>query len=271
MIEKLLALAKQAGQIAMNNQSQMDFFASRLKSADDVKSVVTKTDMEISDLCYDFIAREFAEMDYMIIEEESIDKLGTYPMEKIRAAEYVFIIDPIDGTLPYSVGLPFYAVSIGVFKYGKPYAAVIYAPALNTLVYADDNGVRYEQNALKRELKPLSDEVGSAPLIALGSKFSISTDDIKVITLNPYAGVLKLLYVATGQSTAATMSWKIWDFAGVYVLYSKLGIGVYKLSDSTEIDIFSDDTWDKRFKARETYLACRPKYFDQLQRAIYKI
>ncbi|MBK8315081.1 MAG: inositol monophosphatase [Acidobacteria bacterium] len=50
---------------------------------------------------------------------------------------YVWIIDPLDGTTNYSHGFPCYAVSIGIELHGKAVAGVIYDPTRDELFAAE--------------------------------------------------------------------------------------------------------------------------------------
>ncbi len=50
---------------------------------------------------------------------------------------YVWIIDPLDGTTNYSHGFPCYAVSIGIERHGKAVAGVIYDPTRDELFAAE--------------------------------------------------------------------------------------------------------------------------------------
>ncbi|HSN31406.1 MAG TPA: inositol monophosphatase family protein [Ideonella sp.] len=73
--------------------------------------------------------------------------LGAYPGHGIlaeesgrthgaRDSEYVWIIDPLDGTTNFIHGLPVYAVSIGLAHRGQVQQAVVYDPSRNDLFYA---------------------------------------------------------------------------------------------------------------------------------------
>ena len=73
--------------------------------------------------------------------------LGAYPGHGILAEEsgstrgakdsdYVWIIDPLDGTTNFIHGLPTYAVSIGLAFRGQVQQAVVYDPARNDLFFA---------------------------------------------------------------------------------------------------------------------------------------
>ncbi len=66
---------------------------------------------------------------HAILTEETGDMRGD--------SEYLWIIDPLEGTLNYSRKLPIWAVNIGLFKNGKPYLGVVYAPILNEMFVAE--------------------------------------------------------------------------------------------------------------------------------------
>ena len=51
-------------------------------------------------------------------------------------AEYLWLVDPIDGTVNFSHGLPRWCCSIGVLQGGRPVVGVIYAPVLGKLYAA---------------------------------------------------------------------------------------------------------------------------------------
>jgi len=52
-------------------------------------------------------------------------------------SDYLWIIDPLEGTLNYAHKLPLWAVNIGLWKNGKPIVGVVYAPKLNELYTAN--------------------------------------------------------------------------------------------------------------------------------------
>lgn len=54
-----------------------------------------------------------------------------------QTGEYVLVIDPIDGTLPYLEGGKTYSVNIGLFRDGKVVAALLYYPVFDTAYYSD--------------------------------------------------------------------------------------------------------------------------------------
>jgi len=50
--------------------------------------------------------------------------------------DLLFIIDPIDGTHNFIHGIPFYAISIGAYTKGQPFAGIIYLPEFDDYFYA---------------------------------------------------------------------------------------------------------------------------------------
>jgi myo-inositol-1(or 4)-monophosphatase len=42
--------------------------------------------------------------------------------------EFTWIVDPLDGTNNYALGIPCFAVSLGIFRHGEPYAGVVHDP-----------------------------------------------------------------------------------------------------------------------------------------------
>lgn len=62
-------------------------------------------------------------------------------------AEYVWIIDPLDGTLNFTIGVTdLFAVSIGLFQNGKPIAGVIYAPLRDDFYFAAEGRGAFKNN-----------------------------------------------------------------------------------------------------------------------------
>lgn len=273
MIYKILEFMKQAGELAIQNQQNIDFFNSKLKDSG-VVSVVTQTDFAISNLFAKFVNREFAALKPLIVDEEKVNDLGDNPVAAIKAAEYVFIIDPIDGTLPYSAKLPLYGISIGVFKNGKPFGGAIYAPALHSLVYADDEKVYALENAFlkdetKKELIKIPDEIDNEPILfASPTKIRLNKNWNKkeIVPIDMYSAAVNCLGMAKGQARGYFFRAYLWDIAGSLPIFAKLGIKVLDIKDGREYAPLEKDMLRPDLKSRELYLVCRPKYFEYLRK-----
>jgi len=80
---------------------------------------VTPTDIVVQSRLLDAIRARFPE-DGALAEEGDV----ATGLDR----EFVWILDPLDGTNNYALGLPCFAVSIGVFQRGAPYAGVVHDP-----------------------------------------------------------------------------------------------------------------------------------------------
>jgi len=86
-------------------------------------SPVTSADMAVDRVLKDVLLS--ARPDYGWLSEETEDSA-----ERL-ARRRLFIVDPIDGTVAYMKGKPWWCIPIAVVEAGRPVAAVIHAPALN--------------------------------------------------------------------------------------------------------------------------------------------
>ena len=57
-----------------------------------------------------------------------------------RSSEYLWLIDPIDGTVNFSHGLPVWSVTVSLEKTGTAIAGVVAAPALGWELWATEGG-----------------------------------------------------------------------------------------------------------------------------------
>jgi myo-inositol-1(or 4)-monophosphatase len=68
-----------------------------------------------------------------ILAEESADR-------KLRKAERLWVVDPLDGTLNFSRAIPFYCVAIAYVEDGRTRAAAVHAPRTSELFVAHEGG-----------------------------------------------------------------------------------------------------------------------------------
>ena len=66
--------------------------------------------------------------------------------EKNRVSEFEWIIDPIDGTLQFIRGLPFWGSVLGLCYQGRPIVGVIHHPILNLTISAFHGGGAFANN-----------------------------------------------------------------------------------------------------------------------------
>jgi myo-inositol-1(or 4)-monophosphatase len=264
MINKILSFIEQAGKIALKNQGQIDFQKSNFKS-EGINDPVTETDLAVSQMFSDFVSQNFSDLDYLIIDEESVSNLGDSPVEKLGAAEYVFVIDPIDGTLTYANKYPFWGISVGVFKNGKPFVGACYAPALDLLVWSDETKAYLREFGKITELAPLPD---AAPIVLEyhdSKKVHVNenNNDKQVQGLRVYSQVLSAIYVAIGRARGYYYQAFIWDIAGIMPVLDKVGIKIQGYDDGLEFDLKT--CLGKNLRAQKVYIVSKPEYFDYLK------
>jgi len=113
--------ARKAGKIAKENFTQTH----NLTYKTDV-DIVSQTDLAADKILKDTIQGAFP--DHAFFSEESgLDK---------HESDYLWIVDPIDGTTNFTHGIPRFSVSIALLYKNKLYAAVVYDPLHDDLYTA---------------------------------------------------------------------------------------------------------------------------------------
>jgi len=87
----------------------------------------TKADLESEKAILKILEKEFPK--YNIFSEE----VG----EINKNSEYTFIIDPLDGTNNFVLGIPYFSIGIGLMKGGEIIFGVVYNPILNNIYFAE--------------------------------------------------------------------------------------------------------------------------------------
>jgi len=125
-VDLMLALADRAGAVAMRH-FQRATLAVELKSD---LSPVTEADREVESLLREEIRRAFA-ADAVLGEEHG---------ELAGGGEWRWVIDPIDGTVSFSTGVPLFGTLIGLERAGRIEAGICAMPALGERVWAVRGG-----------------------------------------------------------------------------------------------------------------------------------
>jgi len=124
-VEVAIAAAKAAGDVAMRHfrtQLTVEYKGDR--------SPVTRADRECEHRIIEVLRDAYP--DYGFVGEEFGEPQGA----NVAAAGPRWIIDPIDGTKNFIRGIPYFATLIGLEEDGEITAGVVYAPAVDDLLYA---------------------------------------------------------------------------------------------------------------------------------------
>ena len=125
-LEFAIKIAKEAGRIQISYFGNISSLEKKSTNID----LLTKADIESEKYIINQIRTTYP--NHSILSEEA----GSLSTD----SEYLWVIDPLDGTTNFTHNLPIFAVSIGLVKKGvKTICAVIYNPAANKCFYAEEN------------------------------------------------------------------------------------------------------------------------------------
>ena len=222
MINVAVKAARAAG--AIINRAALDVESVRI-SQKLVNDFVTDVDHASEEIIIETLLSAYP--GHGIWAEESGQQHGA------KDSEFVWIIDPLDGTTNFIHGLPVYCVSIALAVKGKVEQAVIYDPSRNDLftatkgrgAYLNDRRLRVSKRVRMQEC-----------LISTGFPFRPTDDfntylrmmgDVMQRTAGlrrPGAAALDLAYVAAGYTDGFfELGLKPWDVAAGSLLVTEAG------------------------------------------------
>ncbi|MGR3793718.1 inositol monophosphatase family protein [Vannielia sp. SX4] len=192
--------------------------------------LVSEADREVETLIRDALGAAFAE-DAMLGEEHGLTE---------GSSGFTWVIDPIDGTLPYLAGLPGWCVSIGGCDADGPALGVIYAPVLGELFVAARghgallNGapIRASQGDLRSGLLGIgaNDRVESARV----GQMLTGLMDAGSSWVRYGSGALMLAWAAAGRLVGyAEPRMSAWDCMAGYTLITEAGGRVLPFPDGS--------------------------------------
>lgn len=123
-MNKIIDTLKKAAYTA--NRALQDARSELMLRHKEYKEIVTNCDITSENAITNVLVKEYPECS---IYSEEVGKISG--KEKL-----LFIIDPIDGTHNFIHNIPFYAISIGAYTKGKPFAGIIYLPEFDDCFYA---------------------------------------------------------------------------------------------------------------------------------------
>jgi len=137
MINKVIQIATEAGEIVREGFGKK--FSIEYKT--NASNLVTEFDKKSEAAIIAFIKKEFPT--HAVLAEESGSHKST--------SEYLWVIDPIDGTTNFAHGLPIFGVSIGVQKNNETICGVVF-DVMNNAVYSCEKGGGSYRNGQKLQV-----------------------------------------------------------------------------------------------------------------------
>jgi myo-inositol-1(or 4)-monophosphatase len=204
------------------------------------KDVVTEADHLSEELIIDAIRAAYPG-DGIIAEESGDHALGSghAPTAGIGRA---WVVDPLDGTINYANGIPFFCVSIALVEAGRPVVAVIHDPMRGeTFAASDDGPAMLDGLPIETSTKDrLSDFVVSMALSgpALISRAKTLRKAIRV-PRSMGSAALALAYVGNGRFDAFVQQGglSLWDIAAAGLIAERGGATVTDLAGGSWFDL----------------------------------
>jgi len=234
MIDQIISIAKEAGEIVREGFGKN--FGIEFKTSE--SNLVTEIDRASEKKIIEYISKEFPS--HGILAEES--------GEHKNSSEYVWVIDPLDGTTNFAHGLPIFSVSIGVQKNGITIGGVVY-DVMQNVMYSAEAGSGAFANGIK--IKVNSNDNLARALLVTGFPYDIAENPEKAFEkfaamTKASRGVRRLgsaaidfCYVAQGVFEGF---WEVhlhpWDVCAGMLIVEEAG-GLVTGFNGEKIDIFS--------------------------------
>ena len=187
--------------------------------------VVTKADLLSEKIIVSAIRKNYP--DHGVISEEC----GVIN----EGADYVWIIDPIDGTLNFSRGVPLFGVMICLVHKGDILLSAINLPAEHELFFAKKGGGAYKNGKRIHCSRPtkLSETFGAGSARLDGRAAAFLSALIKagrnqhIQYASFFSMAVNACYVASGKRDwCVPLAGSIWDFAPAYLILKESGCKV---------------------------------------------
>lgn len=140
-ITPLIHMAEHAGDIAMKYYGK-NYLATETKED---QSPVTEADIAVNEYIVKYIKQHFAE--HGLLSEESKDDLSRLDNE------YVWCIDPIDGTKGFINHTGEFSILIGLLKNKQPHLGIVHVPVTGVTYFAQKGEGAWKQ---ERDGEPIS-------------------------------------------------------------------------------------------------------------------
>ncbi|NJP39200.1 inositol monophosphatase family protein [Alkalicoccus luteus] len=199
--------------------------------------LVTDVDRNVEKLFIDKVAKDFP--DHRLMGEE-----GSYK-DIDDLSGYVWILDPIDGTVNFVHMGTYFAISLGIFKDGEPVIGII-LDVMNDEWFVSEAGKGAELNG--KRLPQLPDVALDEALVSFNTGWVLKDTRLQEIvkkargTRSYGSAALEMAYVASGRIDAyISMNLAPWDVAGGWAVLKEVG-GVATTYEGNELTFLQKDT-----------------------------
>ena len=251
MLNMAIKAARAAG--AIINRAALDVEAVRVSNKQ-VNDFVTEVDQQAEQAIIETLLTAYP--DHGILAEESGNEHGN------PNSNFVWIIDPLDGTTNFIHGFPVYCVSIALAVNGRVEQAVVYDPTRNDLftatrgrgAFLNERRIRVSKRTMLRDCListgfPFRPGDNFKQYMAMLGDVMQRTSGVR----RPGAAALDLAYVAAGFSDGFfETGLNIWDVAAGSLLVTEAG------------GLVGNFTGESDFLEQREILAATPRIYGQL-------
>ena len=224
------AIALKAGEIITKN-----FLHSTITTKSNL-TPVTETDLAVSKLVIKEVKKTFP--DHKVFDEEY--------QHKDHNSEFIWVCDPVDGTIPFSHHIPTSMFSLALCHNGEPVVAVIYDPFMKRMLYTKTKSPSY-MNEEEIYVKPgkfiLGDFIFGIPYWNLDfdtNKYFKLLFDKKIRVTYVESIVYQSMIVAIGISKAMVIiAASPWDRAAAKMIIENAG-GICTDENKKRLTVFGN-------------------------------
>ena len=218
-----ITIAKKAGKVIRRN-----FGMGMKKQWKENDTPVTVTDLQINKMVIEGVKKYFSKHD-VLGEEES---------HRPNNSKFLWVCDPVDGTIPFSHGIPTCVFSLALVYDGSPILGVVYDPFMDRMWFAEKGkGAFLNNKKIKVNKNNLKNSVVNWES---SSSYLVVKQNPKVIFVRLSCFIYGCMLVASGELAAAFYPWQYpHDGATAKIIVEEAG---GKVTDK----IGNDQSYDKK-------------------------
>ncbi len=219
MLEKIKQIALEAGEVIRDGFGTN--FQIEYKTGEN--NLVTEIDKKSEKILLDFIKKTYP--NHSILSEES--------GRTDKSSDFIWLIDPLDGTTNFAHGLPIFSVSIALQKKGETILGLVY-DIMQNAIYAAESGSGAYKN--EKRINVNSNRNLSQSVLVTGFPYDISTNHPNAVKIFEYflknsravrrlgSAAIDFCYVASGVFSGFwEVSLNAWDFGAGDLIVREAG------------------------------------------------
>ncbi|MBI2452271.1 inositol monophosphatase [Candidatus Pacearchaeota archaeon] len=210
--------AKQAGKLILKSYSRK--IEARIKDGISF-DLVTDADINSEKTIISIIKKKFPNHSFLTEEK-------TVKQAEEMQSEYLWVIDPIDGTINFAHKFPFFAISIALYKNNSALLGVVYDPIKKEMFHAEKSKGAFLNN---KKISVSKTNSLNKSLLATGFFHSIKFKTAEKFLSIPIhylanfgSAALELSYIAAGRLDGYwELRLKPWDYAAGVLIVTEAG------------------------------------------------